>query len=830
MNHVLRSWLICTTLVATASASSPAIRSMKPAGGRRGTEVKVTIRGQRLADAREVVFYRSGIDCARLEAASEASVIATLRIHPDAALGPHDFRLRSASGWSALRTFSVGALEEVDEVEPNDEFMKPQPLSMGVTVNGVAGNEDIDYFSVRAGKGDRITAEIEGIRLGLSQFDPYVAIYDARRFELATGDDSALTWQDGLASLIAPEDGTYIIAARESAYRGNANCIYRLHVGNFPRPTATIPAGGKLGEKLTVRWIGDVLGDRSTSLTLPATADRAFGLLAHDEHGTAPLPNVFRLSPFGNTLESEPNNVPVNATRFEPPVALNGVIAAPGDVDHFVFHARKDRIYEVRVFARRVRSPLDSVLSIAARDGKSVATNDDNDGPDSYIRFRPQKEGEYVLRLTDHLGQGGADYVYRIEVGPIEPKLTLSTPNEAPRRGTGIMAVAVPRGNRQAILINARRVDLSGPVELSASRLPQGVSVEAEPIPARGTVVPVLFTAGSDAPVAAALAQVSGRPTGTKTEVPTEFISTAELVLGQNNIPVWTRTVDSLAVAVTEEAPFSIDVVEPKVPLVRGGSMDLRIIAKRKPGFTAPILVSLPFNPPGVSSKRSLAIPQGKDEIAIPLNANNGAELRTWKIVVNGTYIEPPPGNPPPGNAARRRGAGRLTVSSGLTNLTIAPPMLALKLGTVSVERGGEVDLGVKVTKADFPGEAMVRLIGLPNKATAEPATITKDTTDLAFHIKTDAATPVGDVKNLFCEVIVHREREPIVHHLGNGRLRVDAPLAQKKRTAAKPLKLTGALSRLERLRLEARERRKATEAKTSESGVHLAGSKDRDP
>ena len=60
-----------------------------------------------------------------------------------------------------------------------------------------------------------------------------------------------------------------------------------------------------------------------------------------------------------------------------------------------------------------------------------------------------------------------------------------------------------------------------------------------------------------------------------------------ELVLGQNNVTFWNRTVDRLAVAVTEEAPYSIEVVEPKVPLVRGGSMDLKVVAKRKEGFTA---------------------------------------------------------------------------------------------------------------------------------------------------------------------------------------------------------------------------------------------------
>src|SRR4029079_10050543 len=132
-------------------------------------------------------------------------------------------------------------------------------------------------------------------------------------------------------------------------------------------------------------------------------------------------------------------------------------------------------------------------------------------------------------------------------------------------------------------------------------------------------------------------------------DVPCEFSSTAELVLGQNNVPFWTRTVDSLAVAVTEEAPFSIEVVEPRVPIVRGGTMDLKVVARRKPGFTAPIAVALPWNPPGIASRREAVIPENQNEEPILLNASTGAPLSTWKIVVNGTYIEPPPGPPPTG-------------------------------------------------------------------------------------------------------------------------------------------------------------------------------------
>ena len=240
-----------------------------------------------------------------------------------------------------------------------------------------------------------------------------------------------------------------------------------------------------------------------------------------------------------------------------------------GTLTHTDSKRGKGNDYDVRVFARGIRSPLDPVLNIFGKNAGRVASNDDNDGPDSYLRFTAAQDGDFVISVADHLEKGGPDYTYRVEISPVSPRLVLSTPNESLRRGTNVMAPAVPRGNRQAILIQARREDFSGAISLFADSLPAGVTVEADEMTAGNSVIPVLFRADLKAPIGARLANVTGKPTDTSTQVPCEFSSTAELVLGQNNVPFWTRTVDSLAVAVTEEAPFTVEIVEPKVPIVR---------------------------------------------------------------------------------------------------------------------------------------------------------------------------------------------------------------------------------------------------------------------
>jgi hypothetical protein len=786
------------------SAATPSLGAIRPVGGRRGTEIEVTLSGARVGDAREILYYQPGITTVSLTRVDDNNVKARLKIAPDAALGLHDIRVRTATGISELRTFSVGALKEVNEVEPNNDFLAPQVIGMNSTVTGVADNEDVDYFVIEARKGDRISAEVEGMRLGITLFDPAVTIFNTKRFELASSDDAALIWQDGFASVIAPEDGKYIVQVRESAYAGNGSCIYRLHVGNYPRSTGVLPSGGKFGEKLSIRWLGDPAGEATSDVALPAVNVPGFGITRQDPRGVSPYPNAFRLTTLGNVIEKEPNDDQPHATPFTAPMAVNGVIDGPGDVDHYVFPGKKGQTYDFRLFGRQIRSPLDAVMYLGKKGAGAAVGSDDSAGPDSYFRFTCPEDADYVVWVVDHLGKGGPDYFYRIEVSPVEPKLTLSTSAEQIPLGTGAMAVSVPKGNRQAILILGSRADFGGDLNLGVEGLPPGMAMEAPVMAASQAVVPVLFTAKADAPLGGALASVSGQPADPKLRVPSEFTSQAALVLGQNNIIVWSRTVDKLAVGVTEECPYSIEIVEPKVPLVRGGSMGLKVRAHRKPGFKAAISVYLPWNPPGVGSAGGVAIAEGQNEAVIPMNADGGAELRTWKIVVNGdSGVD----------------GGPIRVSSQLANLAIAAPYLGMTFQAASVEQGKEADMAVKVAKAiDFPGEAEVSLIGLPNKATTDVKKITKDTTDLVFHIKTDKVSPAGNHANLFCQVVVTQDGEPVLHNIGTGALLIDVPLPPKpaapapaapKAAAAPPPAAAPAkpLSRLEKLRLENRQR-----------------------
>ena len=796
-----RAWVIFSLVTALsfgtfARAASPDLLNVVPRGAQRGTTVDVVFNGERLGDAQEVFVYTPGVTFSGFDGADPKKLKAKVTVAADAPLGEHCIRVRTATGVTALRTFYVGALPDVAEKEPNNDFDKAQKLELNVTVNALVTTEDTDHYAVELKKDQRLTVEIEGMRLASNSqtiFDPCVAILDAKGAELAVSDDTTLFIQDPVASLTAPADGTYVIQVRESAYGGDGNCHYRMHVGTFPRPRVAFPPGGQADTEQAVTFLGDASGEMEQTFKLPAEMKQFFPLFAQRDGALAPSPNRFRVSPFANALEAEPNNEIKTATPVASlPIAMNGVIEKKGDIDFFKITAKKDQTFDFNVYARRLRSPLDPVLHIFDAAGKVLNGNDDNDGPDSYQRFTFPADGEYAIRVYDQLYDGGPEFVYRIEASPVTPRVTLGIPlvtaNSQERQ-----TIVVPKGNRYATLIRASRADFAGELKLSSADLPAGVTMQAEPM--KGDVVQVMYEAAADAPTAGKLMELVGTPTDEKSPVRASFSQTPDLVYRNNEPPYYTATVTKLAVAVADEAPFKLSVVQPKVPIVQGGSMQLKIVAERKEGFKAPINVSMLQNPPGIGSG-GVTIAESATETTMTLSAAGNAAAAKSKICVIG-------------NADVN---GPTWVASPFAELEVAPPFLTAKIEMTAAEQGKSAPVLINLEqKTPFEGKAKVKLVGLPPNATTAPEMeITSADKSVVFDVAAAAKTPVGQHNTLFCVVTVTKDGEPIVHNIGQGGvLRVDAPAPVQTAAAVAPPTTgptTKPLSRLEKLRLEAKQ------------------------
>lgn len=426
-------------LLAAASvfATDPHLVSITPAGGQRGTdELELTLRGDRLQDTAEILSYEPGIEISRLGIVTNKVVTAFAKIAPDCPLGEHHFRLRTASGLSELRTFFVGPFPVVSEIEPNNVPAQAQKIALNTTVAGVITSEDVDCFAVNVKKGERLSAEVEGMRLGRGLFDPHLSVLDTNGAALAEVTDTWLAMQDPFVSLVAPHEGTFVVQVREAIYGGNADCHYLLHVGSFPRPTSVYPLGGKAGDTLPLTFYSEATGEFHQDLKLPDTSQEKFGVFAEMNQLLSPSPNWIRVSPFANFLSPGPTQDREHAAEVDlhPPFALNGIISRKGQEDWFRFPAAKGVALEVDVYARQLRSPLDSVLDVFDAKGHSLASNDDAGGADSALKFTPKETTNYFVRIRDTLGHFGPDFTYRIEVTPRRPGCHRENSRSRPQR------------------------------------------------------------------------------------------------------------------------------------------------------------------------------------------------------------------------------------------------------------------------------------------------------------------------------------------------------------------------------------------------------------
>jgi hypothetical protein len=760
------------TIAPLARGGDPQINTLAPAGLQRGAEATFSIGGAGLTTACELMFYTPGFTVKGIKAGKEDTLTAVVAVAPDCQPGIHALRIRSLSGVSNLRTFTVGVLPEVAEVEPNTHFEQAQPIPLNVTVSGIVQAEDIDHFAVELKQGDRLNVELEGLRLGSNTFfDPTLSIHSADGAELAKSDDAPFVSQDCLASLTAPRDGKYIVQLREVAFGGNDNCTYRLHIGTFPRPIAVYPPGGKPGETLGVRWIGDAAGEFSQTITLPSDGKSEAAIIAQDVHSLAPSPNVLRISDLPWTNEQEPNDeLKTASTTATAPLAMHGIIEKPGDIDYLKFAAKKGQALDVRVLARKpFRSPLDCLLTIHNDKGGSLANNDDTGGPDSFARLTIPADGDYFVSVRDQLKSGGPEFVYRVEITETQPSLVIRLPE---RRQYIPTTLVIPQGNHSAVMVAAQRQNFAGELAISFEGLPPGVTATLIPLAAGLQEIPVVFSAAADAPPAGALVGITGKTTDPKLNVVGRLDQRTMLVRGQNNVDVWGHNSDRLATVVSEKIPYTLDLVAPQAPLVKNGSVNLKVIAKRAEGFKDAISLRMLYNPPGVASSSSIVIAEGQTETLIPLTANNGAALGTWKICVTGRT----------GTRGPRGGAfgadDSLRCSTPFADLKIEEQYHKLSIVKAAVEQGTETTVTVKVQKLrDFEGPATAELAGLPANTSARPVEFTKDTEELKFQVVAGKEAKPNRYTSLVCVTKFQLHGDTVTHTIAGGELRIDTPL-----------------------------------------------------
>jgi len=675
-------------------------------------------------------------------------------------------QLRTKRGISDFRSFFISEFPAVADKEPNNGFSAAQTISMDVTVDGLISSGDVDFFCVEAEQGRRLSVEIQAMRLG-NFFDPLLELYDADKQLILRADDSPLGKQDGFFSIPIPKSAKYFIKVRDAEFGGTDRSHYRLHVGSFIRPAVVFPSGGKIGDKIKLTLIDD----HWSSFEKHETETTVIKLPRNDLAGlpaelSSPTPSLFRAVDFGNEFEIEPNNSFATYQQHNtqkpvaPPIAFNGVISKAKDVDFHQFAAEKGKTYLLKGIARRIGSGLDPVLNVYSPAKKSIVGNDDfKRHPDSEFEFKAVVDGNHYVRVRDHLLRGQPNFVYRIEITEKQPNINFGI-KRVDRYSQLRQTVAVPQGGRFAVLFDIKKTLIPGPVTLDMDALPLGIRAQAWPLQQGTTLMPVVFEVDQDAKLAGTLFDLTMTGKVGNEIIAGHFQNTADFALGPPNNTVYTRgKINRLPMAVIEPLPFTVDIEEPKVPLVRNGSMRLPIVVTRADGFDGNIRVELPFRPPGVGARVYVNIPKGKTTGSYPINANAKALLGKWPICVTATASF----------------GGPAWTSSNLKTLEVHEAFTTAEINRVSIDRGQSAELVCKLEHHfPFEGTATARLLGLPPNVTAsgddDSNTVSFDATtkEIRFRINTTNKSPLGKHNSTFCQLSIPHNGQPMVSKSAN--------------------------------------------------------------
>jgi len=464
------------------------------------------------------------------------SVLLEVTIDRDAALGDRELRLRGRQGLTNPMVFEVGAAPETIELESNDPgataILPPEPpLTLPVVLNGQVMPGDVDRFRFHAQAGQQLVIATSARRLipyladaVPGWFQATVALYDSEGHEVAFADDYRFDPDPVLCYEIAA-DGEYEVEIRDALYRGRADFVYRISVGAHPFITSMFPLGTRVGHKRYVAIDGWNLTTDRLYLDPQPDAEGP----QHKHWGTGRRASnrlTYAVDQLAASPEAETNDTPTEAQLVTLPRILDGRIAPPGDVDVFRFKGRAGDEVVAEVQARRLNSPLDSLLRLTDATGRVLAWNDDHEqvdgvlymdagllthSADSYLRFKLLADGEYFVQLTDSQGQGGPAYGYRLRVGPPSPDFALRvTP----------ASINVPAGGTVPICVYALRKDgFNGDIEITLRGAPRGFQLSGARVPAGRDRVRMTLTAPAKPSDELIVLHLEGRAVINETEV-----------------------------------------------------------------------------------------------------------------------------------------------------------------------------------------------------------------------------------------------------------------------------------------------------------------------
>ncbi len=356
------------------------------------------------------------------------SAILLIEIDPETEPGGCEMRIENNLGFSNSLQFRVDNLPEKIDYQTTE-------LKCPSVMNGQIMPGEVDKFSFKAKKGERITFELAARELipFLSDavpgwFQPMLFIKDSAGKELKFADDFYFS-PDPKLQFKAPKTGEYTVEIRDSIYRGRKDFVYRLTTSRRPLPKRKVE---------------------------PIKLDY-------------PLKEM-KLT--GQNCDWS------NAVMLKKEVIVKNNLLKAGDRHCYKFTAKKGEEFACEIFARRINSLVDSSLQIFDSQQKLLASNDDHDWgnigtetqlTDSYLIFTAPADGTYYLKAFDNQLFGGEGYSYQLRLDQPRPHFKVFMQPSV---------VNMRRGQNSSAKLHIFRYDgFNDDISLSLGGLPKGINI-----------------------------------------------------------------------------------------------------------------------------------------------------------------------------------------------------------------------------------------------------------------------------------------------------------------------------------------------------------------
>jgi hypothetical protein len=389
-----------TSLQPPAKIAAPLLKSVVPAEVRRGQATRLVLEGEHLA---QVTDLRLDAAAAKITILSQESkkLEAEIAVENSVHAGIYKLSAANKTGSSAPLDVIVDLFPLVKEAGSNESPGRAQRITPPATLLGKLDKAgDADFYALTMRAGESIGAHI--IPAVGSKMEPVLTLSDSAGRVLAES-------SRGFLGHTFDQAGTYVLGVRDQELRGGASFGYRLNVGAIPIVTWSFPLGGQRGSLAKVRVRGVFLGKSDLEVDVPVPSVEIGSMVAVPLPTTPPPLGAPKLvvGEFPDHLFEPPSKAGPRAMTI--PGTLNGFVAAETAC---TISARKGERLLLEVQARRLGSPLDSVLEILDAKGNLVPRALLRCQAKTYVTFRDHDSVTPKIRLEHWSELGVNDLLY----------------------------------------------------------------------------------------------------------------------------------------------------------------------------------------------------------------------------------------------------------------------------------------------------------------------------------------------------------------------------------------------------------------------------------